>query len=137
MVQTRSSVAALFHATSVHRILTFRVFPTQPAGTPLDAPSSHAVKRDNLIRQAGFDCRVARERLLLTIPFQPEVSDHLSGRPLLAGQGSQETRLRYCALDFRVLIRLSVRTRPSSVTLRWGVDTLMALALSKAYQLDR
>jgi hypothetical protein len=137
VVQTHSSVVALFHATSVYRILTFRVFPTQPAGTPLDVPSSHAVVRDNLDRQAGVDCRVARERLLLTIPFQPEVSDRLSGRHLLAGRESQETRLRYCALDFRVLIRLSVRTHPSSVTLRWGADTLMALALSKVCQLNR
>jgi hypothetical protein len=41
------------------------------------------------------------------------------------------------ALDFRVLIRPSVRTHPSSVTSRWGADTLMAFTLSKAYRIAR
>lgn len=116
---------------------TFRVFPTQTADPPLDESSSHAVERDDLVRQAGVGCRAARDRLLLTIPFQLGSDDHRSGHVHLAGQGSQETRLRYCALDFRVLIRLSVRTHPSSVTLRWGADTLLAFTLSKAYPLDR
>lgn len=117
--------------------LTFRVFPTQPADASLDESSSHAVERDDLVRQTGVGCRAARDQLLLTIPFQPGYDDRRNGHLLLAGQESQETRLRSCALDFRVLIRLSVRTHPSSVTLRWGADTLLALTLSKAYQLDR
>lgn len=117
--------------------LTFRVFPTQAAEPPLDDSSSHAVKRDALVRQAGVGCRAARTQLLLTIPFQLGSNDHRGGHLRLAGQGSQGTRLRYCALDFRVLIRLSVRTHPSSVTLRWGADTLLAFILSKAYLLDR
>jgi hypothetical protein len=116
---------------------TFRVFPTQTADPPFDGSSSHAVERDDLVRQAGVGCRVARAQLLLTIPFQLGSNDHRGGHLRLAGQGSQEARLRYCALDFRVLIRLSVRTHPSSVTLRWGADTLLAFTLSKAYLLDR
>jgi len=41
------------------------------------------------------------------------------------------------ALHFRVLLRLSVRSRPESVTSSWGADALLAFFLSEVNQLVR
>lgn len=65
------------------------------------------------------------------------VVDRLRGCRDPIGRRSKDLTRSCDTLDFRVLIRLSVRTHPSSVTSSGRADTLLAFTLSKAYRIVR